>query len=393
MKIKQTPNDFIVREINNPHLNKNGRYAVYQLTKNDIGTIEVIQVINQRWGVKRNDISAGGLKDKYARTEQLISVYKGCRDNFQHHLFNLKYLGQSEKPIRPDSFDVNHFCICIRELGKSDIARIKERLQEIRQFGMPNYFDEQRFGSVRSGNEFPARQLILRDAEGALKNVLTSTSRKDHGLVKQIRNIISDNWGNWAECLKLLPHSSERRIMTYLKKHPANFRQAFELIDPNIVLLYLHSYQSYLWNNGVSRFLIGTVKDESLIKYPYLLGEFIFYRRLKDDTLSVLKEQYIPFVTHKTIFSDETIAGIFIEILKEEEIETSDFRIRGMQKTYFRKGERRVLVFPLNLAAKDAGPDELNKNKLKMTLEFDLPRGAYATILIKRLCYGFNHII
>lgn len=390
MKIKQTSNDFIVREISNSHLNKDGWYAIYQLTKKDIGTIEVIQVINRQWGVKRNDISAGGLKDKYARTEQLISVYKGCHKDFQHHLFNLKYLGQSEKPIRPDSFEVNHFCICIRDLGKSDVAKIKERLQEIRQFGMPNYFDEQRFGSVRSGNEFPVRQLILRDVEGALKNVLTSTSRRDHGSVKQIRKIISDNWGNWAECFKLLPRSSERRIMTYLKNHPANFRQAFELIDPNIVLLYLHSYQSYLWNKGVSRLLMNKLKDEPLIKYSYLLGEFIFYQRLKDNTLPILKEQYIPFITHKTVFSDETIAGIFREILKEEGIEIADFRIRGMQKTYFRKGERTVLVFPLNLTTKDAEPDELNKNKLKMTLEFDLPRGAYATILIKRLSYDFK---
>jgi tRNA pseudouridine13 synthase len=122
---------------------------------------------------------------------------------------------------------------------------------------------------------------------------------------------------------------------------------------------------------------------------PYLLGEFVFYRQLPVEALESLKGLSIPFMTHRTVFNDGAIRQIFEEILKEEGIAQEDFRIRGMVKTYFRKGERRTIIFPDKLVITAAASDELNKGKHKMTVSFEIPRGAYATILIKRISYGF----
>ncbi|MFH1227839.1 MAG: tRNA pseudouridine(13) synthase TruD [Planctomycetota bacterium] len=402
MKIKQLPSDFVVREVSELKPGRIGIYAVYELAKFDIGTIEAMDIISKFWAVSRKAISAGGLKDRHAQTAQLISIYRGPDKDMTQDRFRLKYLGRAEHAIRPASFDANHFTITIRDLSKAEMDRITQRLDEVKRYGLPNYFDEQRFGSVRAGNDFAAKQLIRRDYEGALKTALTSTSGEDRKQVREIRIAIIQNWGKWAELMQLLPRSSERSIINYLRDHqPTNFRRGFELIDPKLVLLYLHAYQSYLWNKGLVRYLSDNsafstgggpasgwrIPHSEFMKIPYMLGEFVFYRQLTVEALESLKGLSIPFMTHRTVYNDSAIRQIFEGILKEENIRVEDFKIRGMVKTYFRKGERNAIIFPDKLAVTAAENDELNKGKQKMTVSFEIPRGAYATILVKRLTY------
>jgi tRNA pseudouridine13 synthase len=72
------------------------------------------------------------------------------------------------------------------------------------------------------------------------------------------------------------------------------------------------------------------------------------------------------------------------EVLKAEGLTLAELKIKGMQKPFFSKGDRAACVRPANLAH-ESGPDELNRAKQKLTLKFDLPRGSYATMLVKRI--------
>jgi tRNA pseudouridine13 synthase len=72
------------------------------------------------------------------------------------------------------------------------------------------------------------------------------------------------------------------------------------------------------------------------------------------------------------------------EVLKHEGLTLRELKIKGMQKPFFSKGDRAACVRPANLAYEAAG-DELNKGKRKLTLKFDLSRGSYATMLVKRV--------
>ena len=72
------------------------------------------------------------------------------------------------------------------------------------------------------------------------------------------------------------------------------------------------------------------------------------------------------------------------EVLNEEGLTLATLKIKGMQKPFFSKGDRAGCVRPANLAH-EPGPDELNAGKRKLTLKFDLPRGSYATMLVKRI--------
>ncbi len=74
-------------------------------------------------------------------------------------------------------------------------------------------------------------------------------------------------------------------------------------------------------------------------------------------------------------------------ILADEKVEPRMFRMKKLRNTFFGKGMRDAIVAPAGLRAVP-GDDELNTGRKKLTLSFELPKGSYATILIKRLFHA-----
>jgi tRNA pseudouridine13 synthase len=72
------------------------------------------------------------------------------------------------------------------------------------------------------------------------------------------------------------------------------------------------------------------------------------------------------------------------KVLRVEGLTLPELRIKGMQKPFFSKGDRAACLRPANLSS-ETGIDELNSRKQKLVLKFELPRGCYATMLIKRI--------
>ena len=71
-------------------------------------------------------------------------------------------------------------------------------------------------------------------------------------------------------------------------------------------------------------------------------------------------------------------------VLQEEKIELREIRVKYPRDSFFSKGMRRVNIRPEGLTSSVADDDLYERSK-KLTLSFDLPRGSYATIPVKRL--------
>ncbi len=56
--------------------------------------------------------------------------------------------------------------------------------------------------------------------------------------------------------------------------------------------------------------------------------------------------------------------------------------MRGVREMFFSRGDRAALCVPQGLTAVFAD-DDLHPRRLKATLAFDLPRGCYATLIVK----------
>ena len=74
-----------------------------------------------------------------------------------------------------------------------------------------------------------------------------------------------------------------------------------------------------------------------------------------------------------------------IEELKRAGLRRSDFVEHEVPGMIWKHEQRDAFIKPRDVADVRIEPDEMYEGRVKATLQFSLPRGAYATMLIKRL--------
>ena len=79
MKIKQIPEDFIVKEIADIKLD-GGSFAYFKLKKKLWNTIDAVNEIAKVLNVNFNKLRYAGIKDRQAVTEQFVSAEKVSKE-------------------------------------------------------------------------------------------------------------------------------------------------------------------------------------------------------------------------------------------------------------------------------------------------------------------------
>ena len=112
-------------------------------------------------------------------------------------------------------------------------------------------------------------------------------------------------------------------------------------------------------------------------------GRHVFVPTLTPADHDRLAELRIPLITPSQEFPGE-LGEITQRLLASEGVEQRQFRLKKLEKTFFGKGLRPALMAPAGLKS-SGGSDELNRGRQKLALSFELPKGSYATVLLKRL--------
>ncbi|HWP91467.1 MAG TPA: tRNA pseudouridine(13) synthase TruD [Thermodesulfobacteriota bacterium] len=386
MKIKSRPEDFVVEEfLELPEFTPEGSYVIYKLEKRGLSTLEVVELLARRYKIPDRDISFAGLKDKYAHTTQYLSMRVREARAIKERNFGLSPLGRSTRPVGPDLLSKNKFRLTLRDLEKDSVENIIISLDQVSKYGFPNYFGEQRFGSVRHGGEFLAKLLIHEDYEGALKLYLSRWSTEDRAVDKKFKRFVLSHWGDWDECLRVAGRNRVRAIISYLRDHPGAFLNAINMINPRLLFLYVAAYQSYLWNEMASEFIKTDLNGVELIRFRYKPGEMVFYKKLPDKLFDRFIKMEIPLIDHKVEFSENSTKEIAEKVLSREGIAIQEFRLKKLKRAFFKSAPRKLIVFPEELEISDIFPDEIYKGKFKLTLSFFLPSGSYASVLLRRI--------
>jgi tRNA pseudouridine13 synthase len=65
----------------------------------------------------------------------------------------------------------------------------------------------------------------------------------------------------------------------------------------------------------------------------------------------------------------------------------SQLKVKGIRELFFSRGERAALCSPAEMHF-EWNEDDRHPGKRKLRLKFELPRGSYATLLVKRIAAG-----
>jgi len=350
------------------------------LEKKGFNTLDVIYFLQRKY--KFGKIYRLGLKDRYSYTFQYFASPTIRKETIKEKNFSLKFLGFLERPLKNKDLLGNYFKITIRDLTKKEGEKIKNNFGEVGLHGFPNFYDEQRMGSARHKEGFIAYYLIKKDYEKALKLFLATPSPFDESKIKRFKKFLKENWGKWEEAKKLAVREYPP-IIRYLTKNQNDYKGAIRKIPYELLNLFINAYQAYIWNETLNWYLKNL--SVPLWEVNYRFGKLYFYKNLPFTIEEKLLNLSLPAPSPK-IKEKNGWLEIMEEVLKNEGLSLKKLKLNlKIRSLYFKPYLRKVIVLPSQMAISEFLADELYQGKYKLILNFLLPPGAYATILIKRL--------
>jgi tRNA pseudouridine13 synthase len=384
MKLKQRPEDFSVTESWRYEDDPRGAWFVYLMDKQKLSTFEAVERICAAAHVQPADVSYCGLKDKQGRTTQLVAVH-GKPVDLQEPDLRLKALGRTAAPLSAANTTSNRFAVTVRDLSEEDVARLAGTVAEVQRIGVVNYFDSQRFGSLKHGQGFLVKDLMRGDAESALRNFLARPSELDRTGDAKVKGFWREHWGDWE---KRNPYPGAERyapVLRWLRLHPKDYLGAFLRTEPRWRGLQVFAYQSWLWNEGVKAYLREVVGVERLVSLRYQAGTLLFPRAVDRDVAYALRSKAFPLLAPATRFDDPQVERAALAVLGREDMTLESLRVPGAPQIHFEPEDRPLLVVPGKLVVGESNDDELNRGRRRVNVAFTLPPGAYATLVVKRL--------
>lgn len=170
-QIRSRAEDFQVDEISTVAADGSGEHCLLHLEKRNSNTDWVAGRLARLAGVPRRDVGYAGLKDRNAVTRQWFSVRLAGRaepDWSELECDEIRLLASARhgRKLRLGALRGNRFRILVRAIH-GDTDALRQRLQRIARYGIPNYFGEQRFG--RDGANLRAGGALFAGQPGRVK--------------------------------------------------------------------------------------------------------------------------------------------------------------------------------------------------------------------------------
>ncbi|RQW78442.1 MAG: tRNA pseudouridine(13) synthase TruD [Methanothrix sp.] len=401
--IRSSPEDFRVEEVYEDLNYEGGRYLVLEVEKKDWDTHHLIREMSRQLRISQKRFGWAGTKDKRAVTSQRISIMNLKEQELERLTLpdlKIKVLGRTNRSVGLGDLLGNRFVITIRSLACPDAeCRFAATTEQIlRCKGLPNYFGVQRFGETRPVTHKVGEAIVRGDLE---KAVFTYLALPFPGELDRTRAARERLWvsKDIPSALKEFPEylRYELAMLNYLVEYPGDYSHAFDVLSVNLKRLFVHAYQSYLFNKILSgRTAAGLPLDRAVEGdvVCFSKGDQPDIDRLQAVTgdnlgaVNRLAERGRSFVTLPLIGFETNLAmgkegEIERAVLSEQNVCQEDFRI-AVNPDLGSRGARHAALLKVSPNIKVEGD--------RATLEFFLPKGSYATVLLREYTKGANAV-
>ena len=401
--IRHKIEDFEVIEITNRAEKEKGDYLIVELTKKDWDMHHAIRDLSRVLQMSQKRFGFAGTKDRRALTKQKLSIFGIKEDEIDKvnlKGITLKKIGYSNKAVYMGDLFGNRFNITIRNIDHSfeeTKSYIDATYKEIKEKGLVNFFGVQRFGINRPVTHIVGKEIVKGDFESAAMTYIAKPFPGESDDAREARSYILET-KDFKNGLKMMPNflKFERSMMDYLVKNPNDYVGSFSVLQKNLKKMFVHAYQSFIFNKIVSlRFREGLPLNEATI------GDIVCFKnemgfpnvqktqKVKPENIDGInrlikrKRAFVtaPIVGYEVELSSGDQGDIEQKVLEKVGVNKEDFRI-PLFPEFGSKGLRREIAIPteINYVLEE---DEIFLGKIKANLDFELPKGSYATVVLR----------
>ena len=404
-KLKRSPEDFRVQEISaHPSPDPAGPFTVLRVISRDWEQHELSRRIAREIGLAPGALRWAGTKDRRAVAERLAS-YRGAPPERPIEIPGVEI---AETYRSKDGLVLGHLFGNAFDLRLS--VRLEEQefaagqaaatLEELRVLGgFANLFGPQRFGEVRPVTHEVGRALVRGDVALAVETYLTAIPPGGDTVGVEARTSYRGHHDAVRALREFPPHFSfERQLLEHLARgHGAD--RALRALGRELRLLFVHAFQSLLFNRWVSARRAGGLS----LREPEP-GDMVL-RVARDGTVSgesavPVDESNLgevratvqrggarlagPLVGFETPVRPGRAGRLLEALLEEEGIERSGFRLPQTPELASRGSWRPVWVeLPPVSIHPESDPARTPEEAGGVRLRFSLPKGSYATVLLR----------
>ncbi|WP_066414121.1 tRNA pseudouridine(13) synthase TruD [Halorubrum aethiopicum] len=453
-RLRERPEDFRVTELEafdpDPLDADRGGYPelVVRATLRNWDTNDFARRISDALGISRERVSWAGTKDKRAVTTQLFTLREVDPEDLPEiRGVDVEPIGRAGRRLSFGDLAGNAFEIRVADAVPDAEEQVGAIVRDLRAFAgadpddpdapvaVPNYFGQQRFGSVRPVTHRVGLAVVRGDFREAVRLYAGNPSPAEPDDTRAGRRRVDDAFGvaggdgedatgggegapaadddsraaagtgdgDWEACLDAMPRKLrfERGMLSRLAERgvdpaapPADddWRHALEAVPSNLQRLFVNAAQSVLFNRIVSeRLSSGLPFDRPVV------GDVACFadrdvpdelyapdpdreQRVTDERVEVIARHCArgrAFVTAPLVGTETELAAgepgdIERSVLADAGIEPADFDLPG---EFDSTGTRRAIQVRTDLEVTFEAGDP--------TFAFALPSGSYATVLLR----------
>jgi tRNA pseudouridine13 synthase len=349
-----------------------------------------------------------GTKDRNAVTTQLFTVQSGDPEAVRAveiRNADIELVGRAGRNIFFGDLAGNAFAVTVREPEVDDpldaAAAVSTELEAFAgtpddgRVGVPNFFGQQRFGSIRPVTHEVGLAVLRNDWEAAAMAYLGNPSEDEPEATQAAREYVAET-RDWQGALEEFPRHLryERTMLHALADSEGDYRTALETFPANLQSMFVNAAQSYVFNEVLSRRLARGIPFHEPVEGDVVCfadsdapeglalpdpdrTQTVTGSRVETVARHCARDRAFvtaPLVGTETRFAEGEPGEITRAVLDDIDIAPMDFSLPG---EWASTGTRRAILVTTDVDVTATTEGDA------LTFDFTLPKGAYATVVLR----------